>query len=297
MDTAHALSAAFLAAWPGPAATDREALESALVAAARAGRAAWPEIDLDPARFAAHAGGRVDASLSPTDALAAARVADLYAAAACACGMTEAMSAVESRYFGDVRAVLGKQGIAPDKIDEVAQGMRELLFVGDASGPRIAAYRGTGDLRAWLKITATRAALKLVRAESRETPRGSSDDALFDGRAAEDDPELAYIKATYRAELKAAFQEALDSLAPRERLLLKQQIVDALTADDLARAHGVHRATAARWAQAAREKLLTRTRRFFIARSRVSGEECDSVMRLVRSQLDVTIARRLAEGA
>jgi RNA polymerase sigma-70 factor (ECF subfamily) len=119
---------------------------------------------------------------------------------------------------------------------------------------------------------------------------------MLEARAPDDDPELAYMKATYRAAFKAAFQEALESLQGRERTLLKQQIVDGLGIDELGALYDVHRATAARWVAAAREKLLVRTRRTFMLRARISSDECESIMRMVRSQLDVSLHRRLAAG-
>ena len=90
---------------------------------------------------------------------------------------------------------------------------------------------------------------------------------------------------------------SLESLTARERTLLKQQIVDGLTIDDLALLYRVHRATCARWLQSAREQLLSRTRRAFMSRARINSEECESIMRLVRSQLDVSLHRQLKEGA
>jgi RNA polymerase sigma-70 factor, ECF subfamily len=297
---AHALSDSFFSTWRGAARGARSgpdpSLEAALGAAAAAASAAWPRHPRSAESFAAYVGARVDPELDPRAAVESVRAADLWIAAACVDGDAAAIAAVEAHYFGAMRATLAKQGIAPDKVDEVEQGLRKLLFVGDGGPPRIGEYRGAGDLKAWLRVTATRAALKLVRAQSRETPAGSGDDALFEARAPSDDPELAYIKAAYRAEFKSAFQEALDSLSARERLLLKQQIVDGLNVDELGRLYAVHRATAARWTQAARDKLLTRTRRVFILRARITGDECDSVMRLVKSQLDVSLQRRLTEG-
>ena len=189
-------------------------------------------------------------------------------------------------------------GLAADRIAEVKQGLRKLVFVGEADKggvpvpPRIAEYRGTGDLRAWLRITAMRAALKLLRKDGRET--SASDDAVLEARSSADDPELAYMKAAYRASFRAAFQEALESLLPKERTLLKQQIVDGLGVDELGALYQVHRATAARWVASAREKLLTRTRRTFMQKARITSDECESIMRLVRSQLDVSLHRRLS---
>lgn len=306
MGTTRPLSAAFLGARPdddepaagaaapaAPAAPAKDPpdLEAAVAGAIVRGRSAWKDVDVAPERFAAFLGGRVAAAELET-----ARIPDLWAACACGTGDGRAIAEVEARYFPDVDAALGKMGLSSDRIGEVKQGLRRLLFVGDrdaGAAPRITEYRGTGDLRAWLRVTAMRAALKLLRKENRETP---TDDALLEARAHEDDPELAYMKAAYRASFKTAFQEALESLLPRERTLLKQQIVDGLGIDELGTLYQVHRATAARWVQSAREKLLARTRRTFMLNARISSDECESIMRLVRSQLDMSLHRRLGSG-
>jgi RNA polymerase sigma-70 factor (ECF subfamily) len=288
--TAYLEGAAVEASSPESAASPE--LEAALASALRRARAAWPDLAVDPATFARYLGERVaEADLD------SARVEDLWAACACTkvADRDGAIAAVEARYFRDVDAALGKMGLDAERIGEVKQGLRRILFVGEADVPaRIGEYRGTGPLTAWLRVTAMRAALKLLRKEGREKPM--SDDAVLEARSSADDPELAYMKAAYRASFKEAFQESLDSLLPRERTLLKQQIVDGLSIDELGSLYQVHRATAARWVSSAREKLLTRTRRTFMLRARISSDECESIMRLVRSQLDVSLHRRLGKG-
>jgi RNA polymerase sigma-70 factor (ECF subfamily) len=293
---ARPLSAAFLSAQGGAAGIGDEVadLEDVLVDALARARAAWPMIrtvTVDDATYARWLGERVAG-----EDLASFKVEDLLASCACVAGDATAIAAVEARTFPDVEAALGRMGLSRDRIDEVKQGLRKLVFVGDgpqALGPRIAEYRGTGDLRAWLRVTAMRAALKLIRKEGREQP---SDDAVLEARSSADDPELAYMKAAYRVAFREAFQDALDSLLAKERLLLKQQIVDGLGIDELGALYKVHRATAARWAASAREKLLGRTRRSFMMRARITSDECESIMRLVRSQLDVSLHRRLAHA-
>lgn len=292
MGDARPLSEAFLAAGSGGGIGDEVPdLEGALAEAFARAREAWPEVEsIDGPAFARWLGERIAAEEIPR-----AKVEDLLAACACVSGDARAIAAVEAKTFGDVEAALGKMNLSADRIGEVKQGLRKLVFVGDgaeSSGPRIAEYRGTGDLRAWLRVTAMRAALKLIRKDGREQP---SDDAVLEARSSADDPELAYMKAAYRAAFRDAFQEALDSLHPKERLLLKQQIVDSLGIDELGALYQVHRATAARWVASAREKLLGRTRRTFMMRARITSDECESIMRMVRSQLDVSLHRRLAE--
>jgi RNA polymerase sigma-70 factor (ECF subfamily) len=110
----------------------------------------------------------------------------------------------------------------------------------------------------------------------------------------QDDPELSYMKELYRQAFRQAFGAALAALEARDKNLLRQHVVDGLTVDELGPLYGVHRATAARWVQRAKEKLLHETRKQFMARARISSRECESVLRLVRSRIDVTLGRLLA---
>ena len=59
----------------------------------------------------------------------------------------------------------------------------------------------------------------------------------------------------------------------------------------------MHRSTVARWRADARDKLLAGTRRFFREQVRVSAGEFDSILRLIGSQLDVSLSRLLEVGA
>lgn len=60
--------------------------------------------------------------------------------------------------------------------------------------------------------------------------------------------------------------------------------------------HGVHRATAARWVDAARETVLAGTQRELIRRLRISRSELASVIRLIQSQLELSLLRVLRRG-
>ena len=50
----------------------------------------------------------------------------------------------------------------------------------------------------------------------------------------------------------------------------------------------IHRATAARWLHSAREAVFTETRRLLQERLRLSPGEFDSLVRVLRSQLDLS---------
>jgi len=252
-----------------------------------AGRAAWPTIDRDREAFVAD----VTARLAPdatADAARAIHAADLWLTGACAAGDRAAIALFDERYLAPLDGVLGPKGFAPDQIDEVKQELRRKLLVADGDVPRIADYSGRADLRTWIFTAAVRAGIDLLR-RLRDTP---ADDAqLADLPAVADDPELAHLKDRYRDELRAAIHDAIAQLAPRDRLLLKYHYLDGASIDRIASIYGVHRATAARWLNAAREALADRSHRILIARLGVSPTELRSIARLVESQLDVSIRR------
>lgn len=266
-------------------------LEPLLAAMVESGRRAWPDVPLPPSIFVAYLAERAAAS----GKLAAAKGDDLWIACACVQGDARALAAIERTYIAELDGALAHMKLAPGAIDDVKQTLRRQLFVGEpGSRPRIAEYDGRGELRGWLRVTAVRAALKLLRKEKREVP--VDDDVLLERGATGDDPELSYVKQVYRTQFKSAFQQALDSLDDREKNLLRQTVVDGLGIDELGAMYQVHRATVARWVQKARETLLERTRKNFMASARVDKRECESIMRLVHSQLDGTIRRRIIEG-
>ena len=266
--------------------------ESAVTLAIARARTEWPEIDVPDPVFTSYLRDRV----SDPASLPAVKVSDLYAACACSLGDARAVAAVEARYFPSVDAALSRMRLAGTVAEDVRQDLRAQLFVsrgvkGHEPG-RIVEYTGRGDLRAWLTVIATRAALKQLRHGKREL----HDDSLLEADVADNHAELGFVKDTYRAEFAKAFREALDALEDRDKTLLRHQVIDELTIDQIAAIYRVHRATAARWLEHAREKLVEGTRTRFMQHARISESECRSLMRVLHSQLDVTIRTRLERG-
>jgi RNA polymerase sigma-70 factor (ECF subfamily) len=260
-------------------------LEAALSSMVAAALAAWPGLSVTAEHFVAYAADRVENVNSV-------RAADLYLAACCAAGDARAIGFFDSRFIEEIDPALSRLNLRPGQTDEVKQILREQLLVGrPPDGAKIAEYTGRGDLRSWVRVSAVRAALKLGRKGKREVL--ADDEAILEARSTEHDPELLHIKAVYRQAFKAAFQTALDSLSDKDRLLLRQHVVDGLSIDELGALHRVHRATAARWVAKVKETLLLRTREKFMGQVRVGRAECESIMRLVESQLDLSLKRRL----
>lgn len=213
---------------------------------------------------------------------------DLYLACGCASGGEAAIAAFLTAHEPAIERALSRLRLTDTQRDEVVSRVRTRLLVGDP--PAITKYSGTGPLAAWVGTVAAREGISYLRALDHDSAPAGDD--LADPLQA--DPELQYLKATYRAAFRSAFAAALDALAPRERTLLKYQYLDGLTSRKIGKIYGVHHATAARWVQAARTSLLEHTREALMGALSIDASELDSVMRLIQSRWDVTVRRLLS---
>jgi len=228
-----------------------------------------------------------ESGLTGPEALEGLRVPELRLTFACAQGDARAVAVFEQRYVvALVGERLGRVRLAAHEVEEVRQKLREDLLVDRGSGPRILQYTGRGDLAGFVRVSAIRIALKLV--QKRERAGTHADDEL-DRITTERDPELAFVKDAYRPAFSAAFREAVEHLEGRERLLLRQQLVDGLSIDALGTLYGVHRSTVARWLVTAREHLLQGTREAFAAKLAVPAQELESLFGVLHSRLDLSL--------
>ncbi len=261
-----------------------------------AARAAWPTVQLADDAYLEHLAEKLcDRAAEP-----AARVletmpaADLYLAAACTRGDEAAIVAFRDAFLPTLRQALGKLGAPQATIDEAIQRILVMLFVTDSGRAQIAGFSGRGRLRSWLRSLGVRTTRRLMGV----LHGGSDDDGddLDRLASAVHDPELAVLRERYRDQVRAAFSAALAALSERERNLLRQYHIDGLTIDQLGALYRVNRGTAARWVVAARSAVLDGTRERLTSELGVTTNEVDSIIRLVRSQLDVSL-RDLSLGS
>jgi RNA polymerase sigma-70 factor (ECF subfamily) len=254
--------------------------------------AAWPGVCLEPERFARALVQRVGAG-AVAEAIGALRVTDLYLACGCAEGDPAALAAFESHCGPAIERAVTAARVPPADRADVGQIVRRRLLVAPSPDepPRIVTFSGRGSLGSWVRVVATREAARLLSRTLREP---LAEDYELDGLLAhDDDPELAYLKRRYSADLKRAFAAAVKALEPRERLVLRQHTIDGLGIDQLAAAHQVHRSTAARWIEAARASVLAATQRDLLQHLRITHTELASIVRLIASQLDLSLPRLL----
>jgi RNA polymerase sigma-70 factor (ECF subfamily) len=261
------------------------------------GRAAWPGFSIGAVELITFIGRQVTPDLADA-ALDGLRPVDLYLACACAHQLPAAIAAFDRDYMREVDIALARMRIGPPRVADVKQLVRQRLFVGGGTAGtptsvgKIAEYAGRGDLRRWVRSVAVRTCLNDLRKGKREVL--VDDDQLIAQHAiAADDPEVEYMKRTYSSEFKAAFGEALGGLGAREQTLLRYHHVDGLNIDEIGAIYRVHRVTAFRWLEKAKELLVKSTLEKLRARLKLDPGELDSVLRMIRSQIHLSLVRHL----
>jgi len=254
------------------------------------GCARWPEFSLTLEELSVFARDRHETLVLGEPAEAA---EDLYLACGCAHALPGALRAFEGRHGADIAATLRRMGLPPTLQAEITQAIRTKLFVAaPGSPPPITRYGGRGRLGGWARTVAVRVALDTLRAEkSDEVPMESHVlDALAETEIA---PDLRAFKQRYAAMVNEAFTEGFAGLSPRQRNLLRQHYLNHLNIDQLGTMHGVHRVTAFRWIAAAREQVFETARRHVAASTAAPPHEADDLLRLLKSQLDLSLDRLL----
>jgi len=300
MVTTDSLVRPFLEAAPAavrPALEGIADLDRRLWSLVAEGRAAWPEFAIDARMLVEFVARQLTSELADA-ALDGLRPADLYLACACARGVNGAIAAFDRDYMREVDIALARMRIGDSRLKDVKQLVRQRLFVGGGtagaptSAGKISEYGGRGDLRRWVRSVAVRTCLNELRKGKREVL--VDDDHLIAQHAiSADDPEVEYMKRTYAGEFKAAFAEALGQLGPREQTLLRYHHVDGLNIDEIGAIYRVHRVTAFRWIEKAKEQLVKTTLETLRARLKLPASELESVLRMIRSQIHLSLVRHL----
>jgi RNA polymerase sigma-70 factor (ECF subfamily) len=253
-----------------------------------AGRAAWTDIELTDDLIAERLAARLRED--PEARLEELHDSDLYLAIALAGGNEVAVRAFEAKMVPQMDLALRRMRLGGGTADEVKQALRFELLVNDGA-PKIADYAGRGELAAWVRISATRKALKVLRKSDREE---TLDEILLDHwPAGTPDPRQKQMRTQYTGELKRAIHDAFAALEVRQRNLLRQHILDELTIDDLARLYRVHRATCARWLADARAELSKNTRKRLVSALGMGKDEVESLLRFLDSDIELSISRIL----
>ncbi|MCA9627204.1 MAG: sigma-70 family RNA polymerase sigma factor [Myxococcales bacterium] len=260
---------------------------------AQLARQAWPRVGVAERVFVERLRSRRDSGQSlPQDS----HVADAYLAFACELGDDDAISAFDRDYLARVPAMVRRVDNSSALAEEVQQILRARLLVGDGT-PKIGGYAGRGSLLGWLKVAAVRCTLELLRARKSERGEDVESEAERAAALVSRDPELDYLREKYAGDFREAFSDALANLDKQQRTVLSLYLADGLNIASIGALYSVHRATVARWIAETREHLFADTRRRLHERLNISETEFQSIVRLVQSQLDVSVQRLLREAA
>ena len=265
-----------------------DTLDDAIAQAHAQAREAWADVTVEPARFAAEVKRRLpDITAAELPSIC---TRDVYLAIACLDGDSAAAAHLEREYFVEADIAARKLRGSDDQAAELRGHLRKVLFTADGDRKAgLAEYTGRGDLRGYLKVTATRELIRVINKGRKEQPI----EPMLDRFQIERVPELSLLRDKHGPAIAAAMRAALEKLPERDRALLRYTLVDDWTVDQLGELYGVHRATAARWAAAARDKLGELIRDEIAKRLAIDTSEVESLIALVRSRIDVSLERIL----
>jgi len=254
--------------------------ESALAEARRT----WPDIHVAEDRFFA--------ALARIDDGVVVNAADLYLALGCLEGDRRALHVLENEIFPQITPSVAR--VCKGDLEDVLQTTREKLLVGGPNGaPKLAQYTGQGTLLGWLRVVAVRDALAIRRLK---TPAKSFSDAT-ELATVPASAHLTLLRKTHAKEFKQAIEEAIALLSVADRNMLRMNLLDRMSIDDLASLFHIHRATAARRLTRARESVLDHVQARLKKTLGLSDSEASSLARDLVGHIDLTISRLLSPEA
>jgi RNA polymerase sigma-70 factor, ECF subfamily len=284
------LTAVFLARLPA-AETRRQLgadLESTLRRVVQDGQASWPEISGDPERLVGQVADRIGRTSEAASTLASAWMPDLLLAIACQERVPRALDEVATR-IERIRLSALQHESESFRNDVRRELLVKVLLGTEGARPILSAYRGRGSLDSFLIAAALRVAADLRRSARR---RAQFEEAASSGESEEFvDIELAFIRDRYRGHFDAAFKNALGSLEPRARNVLRLYFIKGLNIGQIGALYSVHRSTVARWIVQSRKELVDSTRRWLADRFHLRNSEVSSLVRLLGKSLDVSLAK------
>ena len=251
------------------------------------GARTYPRLAVSAESFAAFAGARIDAWRSSPE-----RAADLYLACACADGTEGAAEMFLDAHGDRIATYLGRIVSCQDHVEEVRQRVLVRCLIGDERRPpAITSYSGRGSLEGWVRATAVREGLALVREGTRNVELR---DSVLERSGAVDS---TWLVARYREPVLAAFTIATTSLPREQRTLLRLHYVYGLTTNELARMYRMSRSTLVRRLTGARDGLVTRLGEELEAKAGIAAVECSDLLRLLKGQIDLRLSSLLRETA
>lgn len=268
------------------------ALEQGLQDAYELGRKAWPELAVSAESFAGYLGAWPGKDVLPANLAAALHklcIADLFLVCGCLAKDQAALQGLESTVLSRIPSYIAQLRLPEDELKEVQQLVRTKLLVGSAERqPTLLEYGGRGELANWVRVTAVRTALDWLRSQRAHSNASSRATALHLMIPASE-PELEHIKQLYRDDFQRALEDAIATLSNQQRTLLHLYFAGGLRTAQIATLFHVNQSTIVRQLAQARGAIQDEMRRLLRERLRVTSSEYESLLRLLQSQLDLSL--------
>jgi RNA polymerase sigma-70 factor (ECF subfamily) len=191
---------------------------------------------------------------------------DLFLACACSQRCKGAISAFEAGPLQQAASAIGHHARTPLEREEVLQRVRIKLLAG--SRPLITSYIGHGPLVAWLRTVVRRCAVDVYHAVQQPRNEWEAEPSTTSQM-----PDWDLARARFTRQLEASLAHAMGLLSIEERQLLRMHFFDGLSIDDIGRATGVHKSTAARRVVLLCERLRRDTEKAARRRFGIDTEE------------------------
>ncbi|MBX3231760.1 MAG: hypothetical protein KIT84_42715 [Labilithrix sp.] len=217
----------------------------ALARAWERARARWPRVQLELVTYADFVLARAQGDLERR------ALEDLYLACACVGRDEHALAVLDADILSNVAEFVATVSREVVFADEIRLELTTRLVLGhDGGAPKLLAYTGRGALAGFVKVAALRLAQTRRRC-ARTTEPLTGEEALVGANA-----ELLLTRRVQADAFRSALRAALGALEPIGRAVLKARFLDGLSLEEVAAAHRISRATAARRIVAARAAVV-----------------------------------------
>jgi RNA polymerase sigma-70 factor (ECF subfamily) len=247
------------------------------------GQRRWPSIVLDRDVFDRHCGRVLGTA---PDLEAQRHGAELYLCCACAARDAGAALLFERECSTVARTAISRIRHDAQFIQDALRELWDKLLYGPE--PRAAEYSARGPLQAWVRVAAARTALDLGRSDRVLASREQDLAEFFAYEAF--GPESYVTRLRYAELFQDALDQALSGLSAQERNVLRMHVLGQCSIDQIGRAYGVHRATAARWLEKARTRILASIRKELTAReAALTDSEFQSIARAMGRDIELIL--------
>jgi RNA polymerase sigma-70 factor (ECF subfamily) len=255
----------------------------------------WPQLDIEADAFLVYLQARLPDGAGFEGALKESfPLKDLTLAWACSQGQARAIELFQENYDPIIDKALARLDSSHTGVQDVSQMFYKDLFTGQPQHPaKIGQYNGSGKLANWIRVVVVRLALAQQRKYKKEVV--VDDQHLADLNNCNDDPEMEHLKTIYRRQFKQAFQNAFSQLQTRQRNLLRYQLLEQISLEQIGAIYQVNKSTVSRWIDKIRATLFETTKKEMSAQLRIDQNELQSIIHFIQSNLEVSMQRILEE--